>query len=106
MRGLIAIVLVAACEGGSTAPDAGISSHQTLGGCDSTSWGGQADECSRACFYNPTTSAMYGRCDALVVAPDGTLRPYTCRATFMFEDVRGCCEELNTGTISFAQCAE
>lgn len=107
MRALLIVMLVAACEGGSTAPDAGISSAQKFGACNLASWGVTEDwVCSRACEYDPTTSAMDDTdCEGTYVAPNGELASRGCDRTFMYAEARGCCyEDGVTMRIAFVQC--
>jgi hypothetical protein len=108
MRGLMLVtVLLAACEGGSTVPDAGISSAQQFGACDPNSWSSTPDwQCSLACMYEPTTSAMGEGCDdGYYFVPDGRMGSHRCAGTFMYGDVRGCCLEQRTAMlVPFVQC--
>lgn len=108
MRAVLLVLVLAACEGGSTAPDAGISSAQQYGPCAPGSWGSTADwKCSLGCMYEPTTSAMGEGCEDgyLFVPHDDRLFARRCGSTFKYGDVRGCCfEERNQMFVAFVQC--
>lgn len=109
--GLALALTLAACEGGSTAPDAGISSAQTFGACDPNSWNSDERwECSLGCKYEPTTSAMGEGCeDGYYFVPHEPGRAFTrrCDRTFLYGDVRGCCHDERVAMyVAFVQCPE
>lgn len=71
-----------------------------LGSCDSTWRQNGATACEAACEEaRPALNASGSSCTAETSAG----APFTCTATFEWEDIRGCCSRAGT-TVNFAEC--